>query len=340
MAPSLFCPASGGKSTVKFLLIPVAAAASLAIFGGISHAQTRWDMPTPYPDGNFHTKNVRQFAEDVSRASGGKLQIQVHSNGSLIKLPEIKRAVQTGQVPLGEVLISVLANENAIFAFDSNPFLASSYASERKLWGIARPYIEKRLDGQGLALLYSVPWPPQGIYAKKQLASVADLKGVKFRAYSPTTSRLAELMGAVPTTVQVPEIPQAFRTGLVDAMITSGATGVDTQAWDYLSHYHDTQAFLPQNMIIASKAALGKLDAAVRKAVLAAAKDAEARGWKTSESENDGYVKTMAAKGITIVKPSARLAGELDKIGEQMAAEWAAKVGPEGAAILKAFRAK
>src|SRR5688572_18532610 len=275
---------AGEDSTVKSQFIPVAVFVSFAISAGASHAQTRWDMPTPYPDGNFHTKNVRQFAEEVAKASGGKLQIQVHSNGSLIKHPEIKRAVQTGQVPIGEVLISVLANENAIFAFDSNPFLANSYDQERKLWSIARPYLEKRLDGQGLTLLYSVPWPPQGIYAKKQLASVADLKGVKFRAYSPTTSRLAELMGAIPTTVQVPEIPQAFRTGLVDAMITSGATGVDTQAWDYLSHYHDTQAFLPQNMVIAAKAALGKLDAATRKAVLAAAKDAEARGWKTSEA--------------------------------------------------------
>ena len=140
--------------------------------------------------------------------------------------------------------------------------------------------------------------------------------------------------------MQVPEIPQAFRTGLVDAMITSGATGVDTQAWDYLSHYHDTQAFLPQNMVIVSKAALGKLDAATRKAVLAAAKNAEARGWKTSESENVGYVKTMAGKGINIVKPSAKLAAELDKIGARMAEEWAGKAGPEGAAILKAFRAK
>jgi TRAP-type C4-dicarboxylate transport system substrate-binding protein len=325
---------------VKSLFIPVAALASLAITAGAAHAQTRWDMPTPYPDGNFHTKNVRQFAEDVARASGGKLQIQVHSNGSLIKHPEIKRAVQTGQVPIGEVLISVLANENPIFAFDSNPFLANSYDKERKLWGIARPYLEKRLDGQGLTLLYSVPWPPQGIYAKKQLTSVADLKGVKFRAYSPTTSRLAELMGAIPTTVQVPEIPQAFRTGLVDAMITSGATGVDSQAWDYLSHYHDTQAFLPQNMVIAAKAAMNKLDAATRKALLAAAKDAEARGWKTSEAENDGYVKTMAGKGIRIVTPSARLVAELDKIGERMSAEWAKKAGPEGGAILKAFRGK
>jgi TRAP-type C4-dicarboxylate transport system substrate-binding protein len=265
------------------------------------------------------------------------LQIKVHSNGSLIKMPEIKRAVLTGQVPIGELLVSVLANESPLFAFDSNPFLANSYAKERKLWGAARPYLEKRLDGQGIKLLYSVAWPPQGIYAKKERRSIADLKGAKFRTYSPSTSRFAELMGAIPTTVQVPEIPQAFRTGLVDSMITSGATGVDTQAWDYLSHYYDTQAFLPQNMVIVNKEAWAKLDPATQKAVADAARNAEERGWKTSESENERYVKTMADKGIKIMKPSAQLSAEFEKIGKQIADEWAQKAGSDGEAILKSF---
>lgn len=305
---------------------------------GTAHAQTKWDMPTPYPDGNFHTKNVRQFAEDAAKATGGKLQIQVHSNGSLIKHPEIKRAVQTGQVPMGEVLISVLANESPLFAFDSNPFLANSYAKEAKLWKAAHAHLERRLDGQGVKLLYSVPWPPQGIYTKKEINSLSDLKGTKFRTYSPTTSRFAELIGAVPTTVQVPDVPQAFRTGLVDAMITSGSTGVDTQAWDYLSYYYNTQAFLPQNMVMVNKTAFAKLSGAEQKALVDAAKAAEARGWKTSEAENEGYVKTMASHGIKIMQPSAKLASEFEAIGKQMADEWAKKAGAEGEAILKAYR--
>jgi TRAP-type C4-dicarboxylate transport system substrate-binding protein len=313
------------------------ALAAVALAGPVQ-AQTKWDMPTPYADGNFHTKNVREFADEVAKSSGGKLQITVHSAGALIKMPEIKRAVQTGQVPIGEILVSVLANESAVFAFDSNPFLANSYAKAAKLWAAARPVVEKRLDAQGMQLLYSVPWPPQGVYAKKDLNSLADLKGTKFRTYSPTTSRFAELVGAIPTTVQVPEVPQAFKTGLVDAMITSGATGVDTQAWDYLSHYYDTQAMLPHNIVFVSKAALGKLDAATQKAVTAAAAAAEARGWKTSEAENEGYKKTMASKGIKILQPPAKLIAEFETIGKQMTDEWLKKAGAEGEAILAAYR--
>jgi len=319
---------------LKPLLISFAAIA----FSTAAQAQTKWDMPTPYADGNFHTKNVREFVGEVAKASGGKLQITVHSGGALIKMPEIKRAVQTGQVPIGEILVSVLANENAVFAFDSNPFLANSYAKDAKLWTVAKPFIAQRLDAQGMTLLYSVPWPPQGVYTKKDLNSLADLKGTKFRTYSPTTSRFAELVGAIPTTVQVPEVPQAFKTGLVDAMITSGATGVDTQAWDYLSHYYDTQAMLPHNIVFVSKAAFGSLDAATQKAVLTAAAAAEARGRATSEAENEGYKKTMASKGIKILQPSAKLTAEFEAIGKQMTEEWVKKAGADGEAILAGYR--
>ena len=318
----------------------LALAAALTVMTAVTgaSAQTKWDMPTPYPDGNFHTRNIRDFVADIASASGGKLQITVHSNGSLIKAPEIKRAVQTGQVPIGEVLVSALANEDAMFGFESTPFLAPNYAASAKLWKAARPQVETRLDKQGLKLLYSAPWPPQGIYAKKPLAGVADLKGTKFRTYNPNTSRFAELMGAIPTTVQAAEIAQAFRTGLVDAMITSAATGVDTQAWDYLTHYYDVQAFLPQNIVFVSKAALEKLDAAAQKAVMEAAAKAETRGWEMSAAENDKLVKTMADKGIKVEKPSAQFAGELAAIGKTMTEEWLKKTGADGQAVVDSFR--
>lgn len=209
-------------------------------------ASAKWDMPTPYADGNFHTRNVREFVAEIAKETSAALDITVHSNGSLLKLPEIKRGVQTGQVQAGETLVSTLANEDAIFGFDSIPGVATSYAQSRKLYMAARPFLEKRFERQGMVMLFSVAWPPQGIYAKKDLASLADLKGAKFRAYNPATARFAELIGASPVTIQAAEIAQAFRTGVIDAMITSGATGVDSQAWDYLTHYYDLSAFLPQ----------------------------------------------------------------------------------------------
>ncbi|MSP95753.1 MAG: C4-dicarboxylate ABC transporter substrate-binding protein [Betaproteobacteria bacterium] len=313
------------------------AGVALALAAGASQAQTKWDMPTPYPDSNFHTKNVRQFADDIAKASGGKLHIAVHSGNSLIKHPEIKRAVQTGQVPIAEVLISILSNEAAVFAFDSNPFLANSYAKQKKLWAAAKPVIEKRLDGQGMTLLYTVAWPPTGFHTKKELNSLADFKGLRMRSYSAVTSRLAELAGAIPVLIAAPEVPQAFRTGMIDAQINSGAGGVDTQTWDSTTHMYNVQAILPHNVIIASKAALGALDPAIQKAVRDAATSAETRGAAASEDESTRSIQTLSAKGVKVVNPPAALAAELQEIGKKMTAEWVAKAGPEGEAILKAY---
>lgn len=322
----------------RHLSLALGAALAVGSFAVPAWAQTKWDMPTGYSDGTFQTQNVRRFVEDVTKAAGSKLAITVHSNASLVKMPEMRRAVASGQVQIAEMLVSVLSNEDAIFGFDSVPGLVGSYAEARKLYGAARATLEKKLDAAGLKLLYSVAWPPQGIYAKRELAALGDLKGLKFRSFNPATARFADLIGASPVTIQVPEIAQAFRTGALDAMITSSATGIDSQAWDYLTHFYDVQAFLPQNIVVANKAAFAALPADVQKAVTDAAKDAEERGWKMSEDLNTGYKKTLAEKGIKVGQPTEAMKAELKKIGETMAAEWAKRAGADGEAVLKAFR--
>ena len=314
-----------------------AAGAALVLASGTSFAQTKWDMPTPYPDSNFHTKNVRLFAEDVAKTTGGKLTLTVHPANSLIKHPEIKRAVQTGQVPIAEVLISILSNEAAVFAFDSNPFLANSFDKQRRLWAAAKPVIEARLDAQGIAVLYTVPWPPTGFHTKKELNSLADFKGMKMRSYSAITSRLAELAGASPVLIAAPEVPQAFRTGMIDAQINSSAGGVDTQTWDTTTHWYNVQAILPQNVIMVHKAAFARLEPAAQKSLRDAAAAAETRGWAESETESARTMQMLVAKGIKIVEPSPKLSAELSEIGRKMTAKWAAKAGAEGQAILKAY---
>ncbi|MCZ7563993.1 MAG: TRAP transporter substrate-binding protein [Burkholderiales bacterium] len=301
-------------------------------------AQTKWDMPTPYPDANFHTQNIARFAEDVKKSSGGKLEIKIHSNGSLFKHPEIKNAVRGGQVPIGEFLISLLANENPVFEVDSVPFLATGYDDAKRLWSASRAQVEKVLDKEGLMVLYAVPWPPQGLYAKSELKTIDDMKGVKFRAYNTATQKLAALAGAVPTQVEAPDIPQAFTTGRVDAMITSPSTGANSKAWDFVKHYHDTQAWLPKNAIVVNKRAFRGLDKSVQQALLDAAKRAEARGWEMSLKETTEKTAALKQNGMTVHTPSPALMSGLKAIGKQMTDEWAKKAGADGEAILKAYR--
>jgi TRAP-type transport system periplasmic protein len=313
-------------------------AVATAVFCAAASAQAQWDMPTPYAATNFHTENITQFVADVDKATSGKLKITVHPNASLFKAPEIKRAVQGGQAQIGEILISGYSNEDPVFGVDSVPFLATSYGDAAKLWKASRKALEERFAKQGLMILYSVPWPPQGIYSTKPLGSVADMKGLKMRTYNPYTSRIAELAGAQPVTIQVAELAQAFATGAVNANITSGATGYDTKAWEVVKNYYDTQAWLPKNIVFVNKQAFDGLDKATQQALLKAAADAEARGWKTSEDKNKWYLEQMAKNGMSVGPPSAQLKADFKKIGDTMTAEWLATAGPDGKAIVDAYR--
>ncbi|HUP30582.1 MAG TPA: TRAP transporter substrate-binding protein [Usitatibacter sp.] len=315
-----------------------AVAAMAAAFCASAVAQTKWDMPTPYAPTNFHTENVVQFASDVDKATGGKVKITVHSNASLFKAPEIKRAVQGGQAQIGEILLSGYSNEDPVFGVDSVPFLATSYSDARKLWQASKRAIEDRFDKQGMKILYAVAWPPQGIYSSKPLASVADMKGLKMRTYNPYTSRIAELAGAQPVTIQAAELAQAFATGAVNANITSGATGYDTKAWEVVKNYYDTQAWLPKNVVFVNKKAFEALDKASQDAILKSARDAEERGWKTSEEKNTFYLDQFRKNGMTVSPPSAQLKADFEKIGATMTEEWLKTAGADGKAIVDAYR--
>jgi TRAP-type C4-dicarboxylate transport system substrate-binding protein len=317
-------------------LLGLAAAASFAASSAV--AQTKWNLPSAYPATNFHTENLAQFAKDVEAGSKGQLTITLHPGATLFKAPEIKRAVQTGQAEIGEVLVSLLENEDPVFGLDVVPFLATSYAEARKLYDASRPAMEKKFASQGIVLLYAVPWPPQGIYAKKDINSVNDLKGLKWRAYNAGTTRIAELAGAQAVTVQQAELAQALATGVVESFMTSSATGVDTKVWETMSHYYDTQAWIPKNVVIVSKAAFDKLDAASKAAVTKAAAEAEARGWKASEEKTNGYLSTLKSNKMKVLPPSADLKAGLSKIGDTLATEWQKRAGADGEAILKAYK--
>jgi len=301
-------------------------------------AQTKWDLPTAYPANNFHTENLQQFAADVDKATAGKLKLQLHPNASLFKAPEIKRAVQGGQAQAGEILLVNFENEDPLYGIDGVPFLATSYAESLKLYKAERKSLEEKLGKQGMMLLYTVPWPPQGIYTNRTLNSAADMKGLKWRAYSPATSKIAELVGAQSVTVQAAEVSQALATGVIDSYMSSGATGYDSKTYEHLKHFYDTQAWLPKNAIIANRSAFDALDKPTQAALLKAAADAETRGWKLSEEKTGWYVDQLKQKGMAIDKPSEQLTADMRRVGNVMLAEWLRKAGPDGKKIIDQYR--
>lgn len=326
------------KPIYRNVLLGLMAAAVLGVTPAA--AQTKWNLPAAYPANNPHSENLALFAKDVSAATGGKLEITVHPGASLFKAPDIKRAVQTGQAQAGEVLMSLHENEDPVYGVDVVPFLATSFPEAKKLWAASKPFVEKKLASQGMVLLFAVPWAPQGIYAKKEINTIDDMKGLKWRAYNVGTAKIGELVGAQSVTVQAAELAQALATGVVNAFMTSGGTGYDSKAWETMSHFYDTQAWIPKNMTFVNKAAFDALDKPTQDAIMKAAATAEERGWKMWEEKSDWYLGELKAKGMKVLPPSDALKTGLKKIGDQLTADWKKKAGADGEALIAAYEKK
>jgi len=322
----------------KTLTSVVVAAGMSVSLSQIAKAET-WDMPLAYSGSNFHSVTAAEFGQCVTTGTGGEIEIVTHPSGSLIKGADIKRAVQTGQVPIGERLLSGHQNENAIFGFDSVPFLATSFDDADRLWKAAKPSIEQTLADQNLTLLYAVPWPPQGLYFKREINSVADMEGIKFRSYNNTTTRLAELTGMLPVVIEAAEISQAFATGVVESMVSSGATGYDRKIWESLTHFYEVDAWLPRNYIIVNSDSWNSTSDANKNVIRGCAELAEYAGTWRSKEYTGFTLAGLRAGGMTVEPAGAKLKGELQDIGATMTSDWLSAAGAEGQAIVDRYKA-
>jgi TRAP-type C4-dicarboxylate transport system substrate-binding protein len=324
------------KASITTLTATLMATASLSMAASSAMAE-KWDMPMAYSASNFHSATGAEFAKCVTTATQGEIEIVTHPGGSLFKGGDIKRAIQTGQAPIGERLLSGHQNENPIFGVDSVPFLATSFDDAAKLWKAAKPTLEKILADQNLTLLYSVPWPPQGLYFKKEVNSVADMEGIKFRSYNNATARLAELTKMLPVSIEAAEISQAFATGVAEAMVSSGSTGYDRKVWESLTHFYEVDAWLPRNYTMVNSDTWSGTSDANKAIIKGCAELAEYAGTWRAVEYTTFTLNGLRAGGMTVGPAGEQLKSDLKDIGAVMSAEWLESSGADGKAIIDSF---
>lgn len=298
----------------------------------------RWSMSVEQPASNFISRVAVEFARNVRQATRGQLDIRVHPGSSLYRRLEVKPAVGRGDIQLGDLFMSALGNEDPIYELDSLPFLATDYEQARRLWSVSRAAVQRRLLADGVRLLYAVPWPAQSLFSNRPLRHIGDVRDLRFRSYNPTISRLAHLLHAQPTTINTEDVPQAFRDGAVDIMLTSSATGMDLRAWDFVSHFYDVRAFIPKNIVIVNERVFQRLPEAQRRALLHAAEQAERAGWELSWALTGYQTRMLARRGMTVVQSiDPKLQRGLVEVGQRLTEEWQARAGDEHARIIEAY---
>ncbi len=317
--------------------LAAAAAVSMTLVTGVANAE-KWDMPMAYSATNFHSEHGVMFADKVKEYTNGELEITIHPGGSLFGGADIKRAIQTGQAPIGERIMSAHANENALLNWDNLPFLATTYEDSDKLWKAARENVNAVLAEMNLVALYTCPWPGQGFYFKNEVNSSDDVKGVKMRSYNAATATVIEMLGGTPVQVEAAELTQALATGVADGFISSGSTGYDRKVWEHLSHYYKVNAWLPRNYVMVNKGTWDGLGDDVKAGLQKAADEIGAACTAKSAELSDWYFEQLESNGMTVIDASEPFLGQLNEIGEKMQAEWLKETGEKGQAIIDAYK--
>jgi TRAP-type C4-dicarboxylate transport system substrate-binding protein len=309
-----------------------------ALLADAAHAQGAMRFATPYPETNYVGRNNRQFVDDLRDASGGEVQAQLYPNASLLPLPQIKRGVQTGQIQIGEVLLNAYGNEDPFLEVDGIARLVHNWEEARRLARLSRPFIEARLQRQGMTMLYQIPWPPTGFFSNMPLNNVDALRGTRMRTYSASSNRFAALVGATPALVQIPEVPQAFATNVINLLITSAAAAVDLQVWDFAKIFTPVDFAFNCNGVFMSRRALDALSAAQQQAVREQAARAEARGWDWAAEATRTQSLALAQHGMEVSPPSPELLAGMSDVSQRLTEEWLTRAGADGRELLQQFR--
>lgn len=317
------------------------ASAALAIGAALAapaSAQTSWTMASGYPESSFFTQNIRTMIKEIEEKSGGKLKIDLRSNDSLIKLDAVKRAVQSGQVQMGEIRLGVYGNEGAMYNLDNIPGVASNYEQAIKLTGAQAPFFDAMFKKNGLRPIAYVAWPGQGFYTKQPLKGLADLKGQKLRIYSKQTQIMGEKLGMEALILPFAEVPQAFSTGMIQSLWTSAQTGTDVQVWDYVKHFTYTGTMHNKNAILVNERAFRQLDAATQKAVIDAGEAATKRGWELSKKASNEREDVLKSHGMTIAQAPKDILDAIEAAGQGMVQEWLAAATAEEKAVYENYQ--
>lgn len=277
----------------------------------------KMDLNAKYGATNFHTKGAEKFAALVKDYTKGSVDITVHAGSSLIKGNPLK-AVKDGTVAMTDMFIPFTSGGGKVFGISALPFIAKSYDDAYKLYQISKPAYEKTAKKWNQKLLYSVTWPPSGFYSNKAMTSISDFKGAKTRTYDKNSAAFVNKAGGNAVALPWGEVYSSLRTGMVDSVVTSSASGKDGKFWEVLTNFTKINYAYPLQAVTINLDYWNSLTKVQQKAMLKAAREIEESQWEASKMEDKVALETLVKNGMKVNEASPALKAELDKIADDL----------------------
>lgn len=316
-------------------------AAILAFTAAPALAQTAWDLPLAWPAENYISVNAQRFADEVKTATDGAVSITIHPGGSLgFKGPEMFSAVRDGLVPIGDMLLQQQTGDNALLGLQSLPYLIDTYEEQVAFQEFYRPLLEEVFAENNQKLLYTVPWPQQQVFTKKEINSIDDFAGIKVRSSDSSATEIFRASGMTPVQLPWGEVIPSLATGAIDAVGTSSPSAVDGSFWEFLTHGYTTRHTWNLNAVSVNLDSWNALTEEQQDAIAETAKRMEPEFWQSAQDTDALQLKTLAEHGMVNGDLDDATRAELRSRAAPIREAEIQKMGPRAIAVVEAFDKK
>jgi len=297
-----------------------------------------WTVATSYPSDTVSGQSVRSFAADLTEATGRRLVAHPR-----YRVPDVAGKlladVQSGRIQVASLFAGSIGKLDPIFELQTLPFRVHTIEDARRLACLARERYETAFSRIGLRLLFISPWPPSGLWSRWHVFAPHTLSGMRALAYDQASMQIFTAFGMDAFEMSAEEALQGVKRGTLDAVLSSGDGEIGRAFAEDIHNFTALDYAYPISFVVVSAHTFDALPRLIQGSIVETSKATERAQWDALPARILSNAAAMRQHGVTVntnLDPTLRK--DLLSAGYSSGESWLARVPPEDAAVLLAFR--
>lgn len=317
--------------TAALLAGPALAEEQLAVVGSWSSLPLYKQFTTPF------------WTKDLPEMTNGDFTAQLTSFDQMgIAGGDVFRMLGDGVFDVGQTVADYTVGDAPELEGLDVPLVATTAKEAEAMVDAARPMVADIMHERFNAELLGIaPYPPQVVFCKGEVKSLADLKGKKVRGSGRMTTKLLEALGAEGVNIAFSEVPGALQRGVIDCAVTGAGSGYSAGWWEVSDHLLTLPLGGWDPVVIAmNKDKFDSLSGEMQSELKAAVKSGlEDKAWAAAEGGLVNDIACLTGNGacssgdpasMTLVEPAeADVKTARDALTTTVLPDWAKRAGPE-----------